>query len=101
MFSSVDSNYHDADLFNTVAASSSYKFSISSDNTNEENTVTIKPKSSDQLSATAISEALVSELRTSSIQTKFVGNEFEFADGFPEDRSTISFSLVINLILQF
>ena len=66
---------------------------MSTDNTNEENTVTIKPKSSDQLSPTAISEALVSELRTASIQTKFVGNEFEFADGFPEDRSTIEFQL--------
>ncbi|MFL2794743.1 MAG: flagellar hook-associated protein FlgK [Paracoccaceae bacterium] len=93
VFSSVDSNNHDADLFSTVAASSSYKFSMSTDNTNEENTVTIKPKSSDQLSPTAISEALVSELRTASIQTKFVGNEFEFADGFPEDRSTIEFQL--------
>ena len=92
-FSSVDSNNHDADLFSTVAASSSYKFSMSTDNTNEDNTVTIKPKSSDQLSAAAVSEALVSELRTASVQTKFVGNEFDFSDGFPEDQSTIEFQL--------
>ena len=32
-------------------------------------------------------------MRGASPQTKFVGNEFEFSDGFPEAGSTIEFQL--------
>ncbi len=93
VFDLIDSNNHDAALVNTVAASSSYKFSLSTDNSSEENSVTITPKSSDQLSSLAIAEGLVAGLRSSSLQTKFVGNEFNFSDGFPENKSTIEFQL--------
>ena len=93
VFSQIDSNNRDAAMVNAVAASSSYKFSLSTDNSNEENSVTIKPNSSEQLTPTAIAGALVSGLRSSSLQTKFVGNEFDFSDGFPEHQSTIELQL--------
>lgn len=92
-FGSVDANGTDAAGVNAVAASSSYTFSLSTDNSNQENSVTIKPNSSEQLSPIAVAEALVSEMRGASPQTKFVGNEFEFSDGFPEAGSTIEFQL--------
>ena len=48
---SVDSNNLDAAGINAVAASSSYTFSLSTDNSLEENSVTIKPNSTGQLTS--------------------------------------------------
>ena len=90
---SVDSNNLDAAGINAVAASSSYTFSLSTDNSLEENSVTIKPNSTGQLTSAAVGEALVSGLRSASPQTKLVGNEFEFIDGFPAEQSSIEFQL--------
>ena len=90
---SVDSNNLDAAGINAVAASSSYTFSLSTDNSLEENSVTIKPNSTGQLNSAAVGEALVSGLRSASPQTKLVGNEFEFIDGFPAEQSSIEFQL--------
>ena len=90
---SVDSNNLDAAGINAVAASSSYTFSLSTDNSLEENSVTIKPNSTGQLTSAAVGEALVSGLRSVSPQTKLVGNEFEFIDGFPAEQSSIEFQL--------
>ena len=90
---SVDSNNLDAAGINAVAASSSYTFSLSTDNSLEENSVTIKPNSTAQLTSAAVGEALVSGLRSASPQTKLVGNEFEFIDGFPAEQSSIEFQL--------
>ena len=90
---SVDSNNLDAAGINAVAASSSYTFSLSTDNSLEENSVTIKPNSTGQLTSAAVGEALVSGLRSASPQTKLVGNEFEFIDGFPAEQSLIEFQL--------
>ena len=90
---SVDSNNLDAAGINAVAASSSYTFSLSTDNSLEENSVTIKPNSTGQLTSAAVGEALVSGLRSASPQTKLVGNEFEFIDGFPAELSSIEFQL--------
>ena len=90
----VDANSLDVARVNAVAASSSYTFELSTENSNEPfNSVTVKPKSTDELTATAIAEAVVSELRGTAPQTKFVGNEFEFSDGFPESQSAIEFQL--------
>ena len=90
---SVDSNNLDAAGINAVAASSSYTFSLSTDNSLEENSFTIKPNSTGQLTSAAVGEALVSGLRSASPQTKLVGNEFEFIDGFPAEQSSIEFQL--------
>jgi len=90
---SVDSNNLDAAGINAVAASSSYTFSLSTDNSLEENSVSIKPNSTGQLTSVAVGEALVSGLRSASPQTKLVGNEFEFIDGFPAEQSSIEFQL--------
>ena len=90
----VDANSLDVARVNAVAASSSYTFELSTENSNEPfNSVTVKPKSTDELTATAIAEAVVSELRGTAPQTKFVGNEFEFSDGFPESQVQSSFNL--------
>ena len=51
----VDANSLDVARVNAVAASSSYTFELSTENSNEPfNSVTVKPKSTDELTATAI-----------------------------------------------
>ena len=89
----VDSNSHDETGLIGVAASSSYSFVLSSDNQNQSNSVLVKPNSSDQLTAGAVAGALVSELRKASPQSNFVGNAFNFQNGFPADQSTLEFQL--------
>ena len=89
----VDSNSHDETGLIGVAASSSYSFVLSSDNQNQSNSVLVKPKSSDELTAGAVAGALVSELRKASPQSNFVGNAFNFQNGFPADQSTLEFQL--------
>ena len=89
----VDSNSHDETGLIGVAASSSYSFVLSSDNQNQSNSVLVKPNSSDQLTASAVAGALVSELRKASPQSNFVGNAFNFQNGFPADQSTLEFQL--------
>ena len=76
-----------------VAASSSYSFVLSSDNENQSNSVTVKPNSPGELNCRCVAGALVSELRKASPQSNFVGNEFDFQDGFPADQSIIEFQL--------
>ena len=89
----VDSNSRDETGLIGVAASSSYSFVLSSDNQNQSNSVLVKPNSSDQLTAGAVAGALVSELRKASPQSNFVGNAFNFQNGFPADQSTLEFQL--------
>ena len=89
----VDSNSHDETGLIGVAASSSYSFVLSSDNQNQSNSVLVKPKPSDELTAGAVAGALVSELRKASPQSNFVGNAFNFQNGFPADQSTLEFQL--------
>ena len=89
----VDSNSHDETGLIGVAASSSYSFVLSSDNQNQSNSVLVKPKSSGELTAGAVAGALVSELRKASPQSNFVGNAFNFQNGFPADQSTLEFQL--------
>ena len=89
----VDSNTHDQTGLIGVAASSSYSFVLSSDNQNQSNSVLVKPNSSDELTAGAVAGALVSELRKASPQSNFVGNAFNFQNGFPADQSTLEFQL--------
>ena len=89
----VDSNSHDETGLIGVAASSSYSFVLSSDNQNQSNSVLVNPKSSDELTAGAVAGALVSELRKASLQSNFVGNAFNFQNGFPADQSTLEFQL--------
>ena len=89
----VDSNSHDETGLIGVAASSSYSFVLSSDNQNQNNSVVVKPNSSDKLTAGAVAGALVSELRKASPQSNFVGNAFNFQNGFPADQSTLEFQL--------
>ena len=89
----VDSNSHDETGLIGVAASSSYSFVLSSDNQNQSNSVLVKPNSSDQLTAGTVAGALVSELRKASPQSNFVGNAFNFQNGFPADQSTLEFQL--------
>ena len=89
----VDSNSHNETGLIGVAASSSYSFVLSSDNQNQSNSVLVKPKSSGELTAGAVAGALVSELRKASPQSNFVGNAFNFQNGFPADQSTLEFQL--------
>ncbi len=89
----VDSNSHDETGLIGVTASSSYSFVLSSDNQNQSNSVLVKPNSSDELTAGAVAGALVSELRKASPQSNFVGNAFNFQNGFPADQSTLEFQL--------
>ena len=76
-----------------VAASSSYSFVLSSDNQNQSNSVIVKPNLSYELTSRAVAGALVSELRKASPQSNFVGNAFNFQNGFPADQSTLEFQL--------
>ncbi|MDG0987036.1 MAG: hypothetical protein P8O74_06275, partial [Paracoccaceae bacterium] len=89
----IDSNAHDQTGLIGVAASSSYSFVLSSDNQNQSNSVLVKPNSPDELTSGALAGALVSELRKASPQSNFVGNAFNFQNGFPADQSTIEFQL--------
>ena len=89
----VDLNSHDQTGLIGVAASSSYSFILSSDNDNQSNSVTVKPNSTDELTSEAVAGALASELRKASPQSNFVGNVFDFQDGFPADQSTLEFQL--------
>ena len=89
----VDLNAHDQTGLIGVAASSSYSFVLSSDNENQSNSVTVKPNAPGELTAEAIAGALASELRKASPQSNFVGNAFDFQDGFPADQSTLEFQL--------
>ena len=54
----VDSNSHDETGLIGVAASSSYSFVLSSDNQNQNNSVLVKPNSSNELTAGAVAGAL-------------------------------------------
>ena len=89
----VDLNSNDETGLIGVAASSSYSFVLSSDNENQSNSVTVKPNSPGELTSEAVAGALASELRKASPQSNFVGNVFDFQDGFPADQSTIEFQL--------
>ena len=89
----VDSSAHDQTGLIGVAASSSYSFVLSSDNQNQNNAVLVKPNESNELTSGAVAGALVSELRKASPQSNFVGNAFNFQDGFPADQSTLEFQL--------
>ena len=89
----VDLNSNDETGLIGVAASSSYSFVLSSDNENQNNSVTVKPNSPGELTSEAVAGALASELRKASPQSNFVGNVFDFQDGFPADQSTIEFQL--------
>ena len=89
----VDANAHDQTGLIGVAASSSYSFVLSSDNDNQSNAAIVKPNSTGELTSGAVAAALVSELRKASPQSNFVGNEFDFQDGFPADQSIIEFQL--------
>ena len=89
----VDLNAHDQTGLIGVAASSSYSFVLSSDNENQSNSVVVKPNAPGELTAEAIAGALASELRKASPQSNFVGNAFDFQDGFPADQSTLEFQL--------
>lgn len=89
----IDSNTHDQTGLIGVAASSSYSFVLSSDNQNQSNSVLIKPNSSEELTSGAVAGALVSEMRKASPQSNFVGNAFNFQNGFPADQSAIEFQL--------
>jgi flagellar hook-associated protein 1 FlgK len=90
---SIDSNTHDQTGLIGVAASSSYSFVLSSDNQNQSNSVSVKPNSSEELTSGAVAGALVSEMRKASPQSNFVGNAFNFQNGFPADQSAIEFQL--------
>ena len=90
---SIDSNAHDQTGLIGVAASSSYSFVLSSDNSNQTNSVLVKPNSPDKLTSGAVAGALVSELRKASPQSNLVGNAFNFQNGFPADQSAIEFQL--------
>ena len=89
----VDASAHDQTGLIGVAASSSYSFVLSSDNQNQNNAVLVKPNESNELTSGAVAGALVSELRKASPQSNFVGNAFNFQDGFPADQSTLEFQL--------
>ena len=89
----VDGNAHDQTGLIGVAASSSYSFVLSSDNQNQNNSVSVKPNTPNELTSGAVAGALVSELRKASPQSNFVGNAFNFQNGFPADQSTIEFQL--------
>ena len=104
----VDSSAHDQTGLIGVAASSSYSFVLSSDNQNQNNAVLVKPNESNELTSGAVAGALVSELRKASPQSNFVGNAFNFQDGFPADQSTLEFqlgeqkySVVLNNLLNY
>ena len=84
---------HDETGLIGVAASSSYSFVLSSDNQNQSNSVLVKPNSLDELTSGAVAGALVSELRKASPQSNFVGNAFNFQNGFPADQSTLEFQI--------
>jgi flagellar hook-associated protein 1 FlgK len=66
---------------------------LSSDNENQSNAVVVKPNAPGELTAEAIAGTLASELRKASPQSNFVGNAFDFQDGFPADQSTVEFQL--------
>jgi flagellar hook-associated protein 1 FlgK len=91
--SAVDLNTHDQSGLIGVAASSSYSFDLSSDIDNQSYSALVKPNSSDELTSDAVAGALVSELRKVSPQSNFIGNAFDFQNGFPADQSTIEFQL--------
>ena len=90
---SVDDNFTDEAGLLAVSASGSYSFTVSTENTNQNNSVLYKPNSSEGLSSGSISKQIVAKLREGSPQTTFVGNEFEFLDGFPANGSSLEFRL--------
>jgi flagellar hook-associated protein 1 FlgK len=66
---------------------------LSSNNQNQSNSVSVKPNASEELTSGAVAGALVSEMRKASPQSNFVGNAFNFQNGFPADQSSIEFQL--------
>ena len=89
----IDGNLLDDAQSTAVASSSSYGLTLSSDNTNQTIAAVFKPRSVDAFSSKEISKNIVSEIRKNAPKAKFLGDDFNLSNAFPQSGSTVEFQL--------